>query len=125
MKYASENEMNHPETEPEVCAHLLKKGIPACRFVANGQGNILSTDENGRRFHVQRFIEGTVHDYHRAPKWLMRESAQMLARIHHALKDMPDLPVGIGADFFKYRTPEAALKRYQDTLQKRRPAATS
>ena len=48
----------------------------------------------------------------------MHESAQMLAKIHNALKDLTDLPVGIGTDFFKYRTPKAALKRYQDTIQK-------
>ena len=118
VKYASENEMNHPETEPVVCAHLLKKGIPVSRFVKNRQGNVVSADENGRRFHVQCFIEGTVYDYNQAPKWLMHESAQMLAKIHNALKDITDLPVGIGADYFKYRTPEAALKRYQDTIQK-------
>lgn len=118
VKYASENEMNHPETEPEVCAHLLEKGIPVCRFVPNKQGSMISVDENGRRFHVQRFIEGTVYDYNQAPRWLMHESAQMLARIHNALADFPALPTGIGADFFKYRTPKAALKKYQDTLQK-------
>ena len=31
VKYASENTMNHPEIEPQVCVHLLKKGIPVCR----------------------------------------------------------------------------------------------
>lgn len=118
VKYASENEMNHPEAEPEVCAHLLKKGIPVCRFVENSQGNVISVDENGRRFHVQHFIEGAVYDYNHAPKWLMGESVQMLAKIHSALKDFPDLPVGIGADFFRCRTPQAALKGYQVTLQK-------
>ena len=118
VKYASENEMNHPELEPEVCAHLLKKGIPVCQFVRNKQGNVVSVDENGRRFHVQRFIEGDVYDYNHAPKWFMHESAQMLARIHNALRDFIGLPVGIGADFFKYRTPEAALKNYQNTLQR-------
>lgn len=118
VKYASENEMNHPEVEPEVCAHLLKKGIPVCRFVKNKQGNVISTDENGRRFHVQHFIEGMVYSYHHAPRWLMGESAKMLARIHTALKDFPELQVGIGADFFKYRTPEATFRGYQATLQK-------
>lgn len=118
VKYASENAMNHPEIEPEVCAHLLKKEIPVCQFVENRQGNVISIDENGRRFHVQRFIAGTVYDYNHAPKWLMQESVQMLAKIHAALKDFPDLPVGIGADFFKCRTPEATRNGYQVTLQK-------
>lgn len=48
----------------------------------------------------------------------MRKSAQMLSNIHNALKDYQALPVGISADFFRYRTPEAALEGYQSTLQK-------
>lgn len=84
--------MNHPETEPEVCAHLLKKGIPVCRFVENRQGNVISVDENGRRFHVQPFIEGTVYDYHQAPRWLMGESARMLAKIHSNMRILEHFP---------------------------------
>ncbi len=118
VKYASENEMNHPEAEPELCAHLIKNGIPACRFVKNRQGNVISTDENGRRFHVQKFIDGTTYDYHHAPQWLMRESVLLLAKIHDSLKGFAALPVGIGADFFRYRTPAATLKGYESTLQK-------
>ena len=49
VKYASENEMNHPEIEPEVCVHLLEKGIPVCQFVKNSQGNVISVDENGTK----------------------------------------------------------------------------
>lgn len=110
--------MNHAEREPEVCEHLLKKGIPVCRFLKNRQGNAISVDESGRKFHVQRFIEGNVYGYHQAPEWLMRESAIMRAKIHGALADFTSLPIGIGSDFFKYRTPQSALKGYQNTLQK-------
>ena len=63
VKYASDNEMNHPELEPKLCNHLCKHGIPACDFIKNLQGKILSVDENGRRFHIQRFIEGVTYPY--------------------------------------------------------------
>ncbi len=117
-KYACENGMNHPELEPAVCAHLLKKGIPVSRFVENKQGAMISVDENGRRLHVQQFIEGTVYGYHRAPEWLMGQAVRLLAKIHSALKDFPALPIGIGAEFFRYRTPAATLQGYQSTLRK-------
>lgn len=58
VKYPSDNEMNHPEIEIKVCEMLLSKGIPACRFISNKHGKMLSTDENGRRFTVQHFYEG-------------------------------------------------------------------
>lgn len=118
IKYACENGMNHPEREPEICAFLAERGIPVSHFVANRQGSMLSVDENGRRFHVQHFIEGKTYGYNSAPPWLMKESAVMLARIHNVLGDMEGLPVGIGTDFFRYRTPEATLQSYQETLQR-------
>lgn len=72
---------------------------------------------SGRLRSVGSFLPVKVI-YHHAPGWLMRESAQMLAKIHAALKDFSDLPIGIGADFFRYRTPEATRKSYEVTLQK-------
>lgn len=58
VKYPSDNEMNHPDIEIKVCEVLLEKGIPACKFISNKQGKLLSTDENGRIFTVQHFYEG-------------------------------------------------------------------
>ncbi len=63
VKYASDNAMNHPELEPMVCEKLLENGIPACEFIRNKMGEVLSMDEMGRRFHVQKFIEGQVYGY--------------------------------------------------------------
>ncbi len=57
-------------------------------------------DEMGRRFHVQKFIDGEVYAYHEAPESCQKESAQMLAEIHLALKEVKGLPEGIGQDFF-------------------------
>lgn len=95
VKYPSDNEMNHPETEIEVCELLLKKGIPACRFIPNKHGRMLSTDENGRRFTVQHFYEGVTYGYNEAPEKMQKASAVLLAKIHSAMKDMENIPVGI------------------------------
>lgn len=46
----------------------------------------------------------------------MKESAEMLGKIHTALKDYEGLNVGIGNDFFKYMTPENALRSYENSL---------
>lgn len=95
VKYPSDNEMNHPETEIEVCELLLKKGIPACRFISNKHGRMLSTDENGRRFTVQHFCEGVTYGYNEAPEKMQKASAVLLAKIHSAMKNMENIPVGI------------------------------
>ena len=117
VKYPSENEMNHPEAEIKVCEMLLKKGIPACRFIPNKHGKMLSTDENGRRFTLQHFYEGIAYEYNEAPEYLQKQSAVLLAKIHIAMKDMEDIPVGIGGDFFRYRKPEYMKDSYTDTLR--------
>lgn len=112
VKYPAPSEINHPESEPELCEYLLQKGIPVCQFLQSKDGHFLTSDKTGRQFHVQRFIEGKVYDLNTSPGWLLTESAQMLGKIHGALKDYTGLPTGIGANFFRYMTPENALKSY-------------
>lgn len=117
VKYASDNEMNHPELEPGICEHLRKKGISTSEFVPNLQGGILSVDENGRRFHMQKFIDGVTYGYHEAPDFLFEKASILLAQIHEALKDFEELPEGIGENFFKYRKPEYMIDSFQGSLQ--------
>ena len=116
VKYPASSEINHPEAEPELCEYLLAHGIPVCQFLRNKEGHFLTTDESGRLFHVQRFIEGKMFELNAAPDWLLTESAHMLGQIHAALRDCPGLTVGIGANFFKYMTPDRALLSYQKSL---------
>lgn len=120
VKYPSASEINHPEQEPELCQHLLDAGIPACRFLRNQDGRFISTDEIGRLFHVQAFIEGKTYGLNTAPSWLLTESAELLGRIHAALRDKRGLPDGIGRDFFRFMTPHSALASYQRSLEKAR-----
>ena len=116
VKYPASSGINHPEQEPELCEYLNHHGIPCCRFLRKNTGEFLTSDTHGRLFHVQRFIEGRMYDWHEAPEWLLKQSAQMLGRIHTALKGYQGLPVGIGADFFQYMTTERALKSYENSL---------
>lgn len=116
VKYPSDNEMNHPDIEPNICNELISQGIPACKFIADKSGKFISTDENGRRFTVQHFIEGEVYNYNESSVEMQLKSAEMLARIHTAMKDMKDIPCGINADFFRYRRPENMHTAYQNTL---------
>lgn len=116
VKYPSENSMNHPEDEPILCAFLLKQGIPVCEFIPNLQGNMISRDESGRLFHVQKFFEGKVYDYQEAPSWMMESQATMLGKIHRVLAEYQGLPNGIGEDFFKYMTPQNATNAYEKSL---------
>lgn len=116
VKYPASSEINHPEAEPELCQYLLEKGIPVCQFLRNKEGTFLTADETGRQFHVQRFIEGQVYDLNTAPIWLLSESAQMLGKVHSALREYEGLPVGIGAEFFQYMTPVQALESYRRSL---------
>ena len=116
MKYPCESEINNPQQEPELCEYLNEKGIAVCQFIKNKQQEYLSGDNAGRIFHVQRFIEGQMYEWHTAPKWLLTESARELGKIHTALKDYSGLPIGIGSDFFQYMTPNKALRSYQKSL---------
>ncbi len=116
VKFPSASEINHPESEPALCEFLLSKGVCASEFLKNSNGQYISADENGRKFHVQKFAEGKVYDLNTAPSWLLKESAALLGKIHRALAGYPPLPEGIGPNFFRFMTPETALNSYQNTL---------
>lgn len=116
VKFPSVSEINNPDFEPALCEFLLSKGISVSEFLKNLNGRYLSADENGRIFHVQKFIDGKVYALNTAPKWLLRESAALLGKIHTALAGYPPLPEGIGKNFFAFMTPETALNSYENTL---------
>lgn len=117
LKFPATSEINHPEQEPELCQKLLNAGIPACQFLRNRDSQLITTDEAGRLFHVQAFIDGTTYDLNTAPDWLLTESAALLGRIHCALRQNHSLPIGIGKDFFRFMTPKNALASYQRSLK--------
>lgn len=116
VKFPSVSEINNPEIEPQLCEYLLQKGISVCCFVKNNGGSYISEDESGRKFHVQEFIDGRMYDWNTASPQLLSESAETLGRIHSVLRTYEGLPTGIGEDFFRYMTPQNALRSYENTL---------
>lgn len=116
MKYPAVSEINNPGQEPQICEYLNGQGIPACQFIRNVWDEYLSHDNAGKVFHVQKFMEGRTYEWHTAPRWLLLESVRVLGKIHTVLKNYEGLSVGIGSDFFRYMTPENALKSYRKSL---------
>ena len=76
----------------------------------------MTRDKQENVFHVQKFIDGQTLAWNTSPDWLLKEMAGLLGKIHTALKDYQGLPVGIGEPFFKYMTPENALRSYEKSL---------
>ena len=114
LKNTNITEANNPQNEPALCNYLLSKGIPVSEFISDIQGKYLWND-NDDVYHMQKYVQGTNYDMHCAPNWLMRAMPKMLGKIHTALKEHEALPIGIGANFFKYMTPEAALQSYNSS----------
>lgn len=116
-KIVESNDMNHPAAEPALCNHLLAQGIPVSEFLMNKNGEWITVSE-GRASHLQRFFHGKPFPMNGAPEWFMKESPRLLAGIHNALRSFSPLPVGIGADFFQYMTPERAAASYHRSLER-------
>ena len=117
LKFPSQSEINLPEREAHLCTYLLGQGMPVSEFIKSKKETYIVDDELGRKCHMQKFVEGITYEYNRAPQWLMKKSAQRLGEIHRVLKNYPDLPEGIGKNFFQYMTPENALNSYLQTLE--------
>ena len=113
LKFPACGTIDHPETEPELCAFLRTHGIPACAFLKNSADGYLSQDERGRVFTVQRRFPGNTPEWNTASEALLLESAELLGKIHAVLQAYPPLPEGIGADFFARMTPQRALESYR------------
>ncbi len=111
-KIADANEMNHPEAEPEICNFLYEKGIEVSVFLKNKWGHFVTPYDDKRVSHVQKYIDGKVFSMNEAPDWFMDQSPVLLGRIHKALYDYKELPVGIGKEFFQYMTPDNARQSY-------------
>ena len=117
LKYPADSAINNPALEPLLCETLLEKGLPVCQFLRNRDGEYISRDDTGRIFTVQRFLEGKMYDLNAAPDWLISAQAEMLARIHNALRAYIGLPTGIVEDFFRHMTPQNVLPSFQNSLR--------
>jgi len=116
LKNAHVNEANNPQNEPEICKHLLSKGIPVSEFLPNIYGKHIVYDKD-KIYHMQKYVSGENYEMHGAPVWLMEEMPRMLGEIHTALANYAPLPMGIGENFFTFMTPLNALKSYEKSYQ--------
>lgn len=116
LKFPAASSINHPEAEPALCAFLRDRGIPACDFLKNTQGEYLSRAADGCICTVQRRLPGITPAWHSASEALLLESAALLGKIHCVLRDYPPLPEGIGAQFFQHMSPQRAAESYHRSL---------
>ena len=110
----------YAKNEPRIAAFLARRDIPVAEYLPTRGGAFFFS--GGRRYHLQRFVEGTVYSYGEAPAWLITESARMLGRIHSALADHTPLPLGMGPDFFAFLRSDTPRARYTKTLARARAA---
>ncbi len=115
LKNPDNSSINNPELEPELCEFLLNEGIYASKFIRNRNGEYITRVDN-QIYHMQKHINGIVHELNRAPDWLMIESAELLGKIHTVLEEYKPLPEGIGKGFFEFMTPERAKDSYLSSL---------
>ncbi|AQS09939.1 homoserine kinase [Clostridium saccharobutylicum] len=107
--------MNHPDKEPLINNLLSQNGIPVSVFYKTKNGEYL-LEYAGHIFHLQSFIKGKILEVNTAPKWFMKESAEMLGKIHKVLEGFSSLTSGIGKEFFEFITPEAAKISYEKSV---------
>lgn len=108
---------DYVKNEPYLAEFLKSKGIPVADYIKNNDGQYLWLyDKN--LYHMQRFVEGLVFPFNRAPNWFMRESAEILGKIHVALSEFETLPIGMGEGFIKFIQSDHPRISYTNTLKK-------
>ena len=116
LKIVKPDATNHPANEHKICEFLHAKGIPVPKYLRNKHGCYTTALDDGRVYHLQRFLEGKTYPVHMAPDWLLKASAEALGKIHLALEEYPALPEGMGKGFFQYMNVNRAIKAYRNTL---------
>lgn len=116
LKFPSPSDINHPEQEPALCAFLRKEGLPVSHFIKTLGGEYVGKDESGRICTLQECFRGETLPWNSFSDTLLWEKAELLGKIHNALAHYPALPVGIGADFFRFMTPQRTRLSYEKSL---------
>jgi Ser/Thr protein kinase RdoA (MazF antagonist) len=71
-----------------VTDYLAKQQFPAPKMVRTKHGDVLATDDIGRRWRMQTFIEGETHDVASLSD-MVDSAAGMYARFHQVMEDFP------------------------------------
>lgn len=100
--------------EANLVNFLASKGIPIARFYKTVQDDFVFTYEE----HViclEDFVEGKAYGYDDLPEHLMPKVAEMLGKIHAALKDY-SLPTDMGEDWISAYSAEKLAGQYDALL---------
>jgi Ser/Thr protein kinase RdoA (MazF antagonist) len=85
--------------EPALTRFVRTRGVPTADFVRAMTG-VYVWEYRGHVFHLQRFVEGTIYPQNGGPDWLIRESAMVLGKLHHALVEFAPLPEAFESRWF-------------------------
>jgi len=102
------------KAEAALVDFLASKGIPVASFYKTYTGDVVFTYE-GHVICLEEFVEGQAYAYDDLPDALLPEVAQMLGKIHAALKDYY-LPSDMDKDWIESYSPEKLARQYDDLL---------
>lgn len=100
--------------EANLVNFLASKGIPIARFYKTVQDDFVFTYE-GHVICLEDFVEGQAYGYDDLPEHLMPKVAEMLGKIHAALKDY-SLPTDMGEDWISAYSAEKLAGQYDALL---------
>ncbi len=100
--------------EANLVNFLASKGIPIARFYKTVQDDFVFTYE-GHVICLEDFVEGKAYGYDDLPEHLMPKVAEMLGKIHAALKDY-SLPTDMGEDWLSAYSAEKLAGQYESLL---------
>lgn len=100
--------------EANLVNFLASKGIPIARFYKTVQDDFVFTYE-GHVICLEDFVEGQAYGYDDLPEHLMPKVAEMLGKIHAALKDY-SLQTDMGEDWISEYSAEKLAGQYGSLL---------
>lgn len=100
--------------EANLVNFLASKGIPIARFYKTVHDDFVFTYE-GHVICLEDFVEGQAYGYDDLPEHLMPKVAEMLGKIHAAVKDY-SLPTDMGEDWISAYSAEKLAGQYESLL---------
>ena len=100
--------------EAKLVNFLSKNGIPVARFILTNSHQPFIVNQ-GRLICLEEYINGNTYGYDNFPKPLLNEMAQMLGKLHCALKNYP-LPEDMGESWLASYSVDSLTTQYDKLL---------
>lgn len=100
--------------EAKIVQYLASKSIPVARFYETVSNKFVFTHD-GHVICLQEYIDGQAYDYNNMPERLLPAVAQMLGKIHSALKDYK-LPLDMGEKWLSSYSAVKLISQYDALL---------